>query len=76
MTGPYVDKAGMPMTKGGGTELLTANGKWLGPGGESVVMGSPDVLVYHAYDAVTGKPSLQVSTIAWKDGWPEAALAR
>ncbi len=79
VTGPYLDHAGVPLTQGGGTDLLTANARWLGPGGESVVMGStgqPDLLVYHAYDANTGKPSLQLSTISWQNGWPQAALAQ
>jgi arabinan endo-1,5-alpha-L-arabinosidase len=79
VTGPYVDQTGVPLTKGGGTNLLIANARWLGPGGESVVMGSngqPDLLVYHAYDATSGKPSLQLSTITWQDGWPHAALAQ
>lgn len=65
------------MDKGGGSELLTANAKWRGPGGESVLLGNhkdPDIIVYHAYDAKTGKPALQISTISWEDGWPHAAL--
>jgi arabinan endo-1,5-alpha-L-arabinosidase len=33
-----------------------------------------DLIVFHAYDAVTGKPALQISTIAWKNGWPQAVL--
>jgi arabinan endo-1,5-alpha-L-arabinosidase len=33
-----------------------------------------DVIVFHAYDAATGKPALQISTIAWRNGWPQAAL--
>jgi arabinan endo-1,5-alpha-L-arabinosidase len=78
ITGPYLDKEGVPMTKGGGGELLTGNATWLGPGGESVHVGSQndaDFIVYHAYDAITGKPSLQISTLTWADGWPRAALA-
>ncbi len=78
ITGPYLDRTGVPMSQGGGTALLTANERWLGPGGESVVMGkvgAPDLLVYHAYDHTKGKPSLQLSTITWQDGWPHAALA-
>lgn len=77
ITGPYVDRDGKPLTQGGGTELLNANSRWLGPGGESAVMGGagePDLLVFHAYDHVTGKPSLQISTLSWRDGWPWAAL--
>lgn len=76
VTGPYVDDHGVPMMQGGGTPLLSANARWLGPGGESVLMQTPgpDILVFHAYDAHTGKPALQISTIAWRDGWPHVAL--
>jgi arabinan endo-1,5-alpha-L-arabinosidase len=31
-------------------------------------------MVFHAYDAETGKPALQVSTVGWKNGWPEVSL--
>jgi len=76
VTGPYVDRQGVPMLQGGGTSLLVANQRWLGPGGESVLQRTEgDLIVFHAYDAVTGKPALQISTLAWKDGWPHAALA-
>jgi arabinan endo-1,5-alpha-L-arabinosidase len=76
ITGPYLDKSGVLMTRGGGTQLLAANARWLGPGGESVLVQKkgPDLLVFHAYNATTGRPSLQISTIAWRNGWPEAAL--
>jgi arabinan endo-1,5-alpha-L-arabinosidase len=75
VTGPYVDAAGKPMLEGGGTQLLMANSRWLGPGGESILQRPEgDIIVFHAYDAVTGKPALQISTLAWQDGWPHAAL--
>jgi arabinan endo-1,5-alpha-L-arabinosidase len=75
VTGPYLDETGKPMLDGGGSPLLVANQRWLGPGGESVRLGKDrDILVFHAYDATTGRPSLQISTITWKGGWPEAAL--
>lgn len=75
ITGPYVDATGKPMTEGGGTLLLSGNSKWVGPGGESVLLQkSGDIIVYHAYDAHTGQPSLQISTLAWVKGWPKAAL--
>jgi arabinan endo-1,5-alpha-L-arabinosidase len=76
VTGPYIDRNGVPMLNGGGTTLLSANELWLGPGGESILLRhhEPDLIVYHAYDHVTGKSSLQISTIAWKNGWPSAAL--
>ena len=75
VTGPYVDADGNSMLKGGGTQLLAPNSRWLGPGGESVLQRPEgDIIVFHAYDAVTGKPALQISTLMWKDGWPHAAL--
>jgi arabinan endo-1,5-alpha-L-arabinosidase len=75
VTGPYVDRSGKLMTESGGTLLLTANTKWLGPGGESILQGTDgDIIVFHAYDAQTGKPALQISTLTWEDGWPHAAL--
>lgn len=78
VTGPYVDKTGKPLTEGGGSELLTANARWLGPGGESVLMNpkGDDLIVFHAYDAKTGKPSMQLSTIDWAGGWPHAQLGQ
>jgi arabinan endo-1,5-alpha-L-arabinosidase len=76
VTGPYIDAAGKRLDEGGGTELLHANEKWLGPGGESVLMDpkGKGIIVFHAYDAKTGHPSLQISTIDWGGGWPHAKL--
>ena len=82
VTGPYLDQSGKPLEAGGGTPLLDANSRWLGPGGESILIGSPagpshspDLIVFHAYDATTGKPSMQISTLTWNGGWPHASVA-
>ncbi len=77
VTGPYVDQSGKALLDGGGSAVLTANARWAGPGGETAVRvdGGDDLLVYHAYDPTSGKPSLQLSTIDWKDGWPVVQLA-
>jgi arabinan endo-1,5-alpha-L-arabinosidase len=74
VTGPYFDESGKPLSEGGGTELLVANSRWLGPGGESIVLDPENLIVFHAYDAKTGKPSMQLSTIDWTSGWPHVAL--
>jgi arabinan endo-1,5-alpha-L-arabinosidase len=75
VTGPYVDATGRPMLDGGGTQVLAGNQRWLGPGGESLYVGREQtIMVFHAYDAETGKPALQVSTVGWKNGWPEVSL--
>lgn len=75
ITGPYLDESGKSMMQGGGTEVLHANAKWIGPGGQSILLGTPDDLIaFHAYDAKTGKPALQISTIDWSGNWPHIAL--
>lgn len=76
VTGPYLDKKGKPLSSGGGTEVLGANAKWLGPGGQSVLLekDGKGLMAFHAYSAVDGKPSLQLSTIEWVDGWPKIAM--
>jgi arabinan endo-1,5-alpha-L-arabinosidase len=75
VTGPYLDKNGKPMTDGGGSPLLKANSTWLGPGGESLLhLPDKDLIVFHAYSAVDGHPALHISTVGWKDGWPQVAL--
>ena len=74
VTGPYADRSGTPMMKGGGTLVLEGTQAWRGPGGQHVLLGpEADLLVFHAYDGVTGRPSLQISTLAWdEEGWPVA----
>lgn len=76
VTGPYVDETGQLMLQGGGTLLLGANKRWLGPGGESVMHldDGSDLIVFHAYDATTGRPALQISSLVWNNGWPFTAL--
>ena len=75
VTGPYVDASGAAMLDGGGTLVLLGNDRWRGPGGESVLQQKDgDIIVFHAYDGTRGNPYLQISTIAWVDGWPKAAM--
>ena len=76
VTGPYLGADGKKMMDGAATPLLSANQKWLCPGGESVLLqkDGDDIIVFHAYDAKTGIPALQISTLTWTGGWPHAAL--
>jgi arabinan endo-1,5-alpha-L-arabinosidase len=75
VTGPYVDATGKPMVEGGGVQVLVGNHRWIGPGGESLYVGTDQtIMVFHAYDATSGKPALQVSTVGWIDGWPEVGI--
>jgi arabinan endo-1,5-alpha-L-arabinosidase len=73
--GPYIDASGRPMLQGGGTLLLSGNQHWVGPGGESILQDKDqDIMVFHAYDATSGRPSLQISPITWTSGWPRVGL--
>lgn len=71
ITGPYMDKDGRPMMQGGGTLLTEGTDAWRGPGHVAVLLErDADLLVFHAYDGTTGRPTLQISTMVWEGGWP------
>jgi arabinan endo-1,5-alpha-L-arabinosidase len=73
LTGPYVDRDGVLMTKGGGTLILSAYGQWKGPGHNGMLIEDGIYwMVYHAYDAnQIGIPKLRIESISWDaDGWP------
>lgn len=73
VTGPYTDKKGVPMTKGGAAVLLTGDRRWPGLGHNAVLSDhGKDYLVFHAYDArENGKPKLRILPVSWENGWPE-----
>lgn len=73
ITGPYVDRAGVPLLEGGGTLILSEYGRWHGPGHNGIYAeNGVDWIVYHAYDAQQiGIPKLRIESLAWDDeGWP------
>ncbi len=78
ITGPYLDKEGVPMLQGGGSLLLDSYGRFIGPGGEDVyATGKEYLLVHHYYDAKeNGAPKLQIRKLEWDGhGWPRAGGA-
>ena len=59
------------MMEGGGTLLLEGTDGLAGAGHVAVLFDADaDLLVFHAYDGTTGRPTLQISTMVWEDGWP------
>jgi arabinan endo-1,5-alpha-L-arabinosidase len=75
VTGPYRDRENNLMTNGGGSLVLQATTpNWRGPGHCAIVQDvSGDYLVFHAYHGITGRSELKISTIVWKEGWPQVA---
>lgn len=62
------------MMDGGGTPVLETHGRYIGPGGQSVLKDSDGhVLVYHYYDRDdNGTPKLGINLLGWNGGWPTA----
>ncbi len=71
ITGPYLDRAGTPMTSGGGTQVLAGHGSVHGPGHQAVLADTDgDLLVYHYY-ADNGAALLGINRIGYDTaGWP------
>lgn len=77
LTGPYVDKQGVPMMIGGGSLVLEGDRRWPGLGHCAVyTFDGRDYIIFHAYDASdNGKPKLLIKELFWDQaGWPNARL--
>lgn len=73
VTGPYVDKEGVPMIKGGGTLFIEGNDEFYAIGHNSVYKFDDRYYMFsHGYDAHDrGIPKLLVHILAWDEqGWP------
>lgn len=72
LTGPYLDKDGTSMAKGGGSLVIEGDERWAGVGHNSTyTFDDKDYLVFHGYDAGDeGRPRLRIEELVWKDGWP------
>lgn len=74
ITGPYLDKEGVEMTKGGGSLLVQGDAKeWYGAGHNSVyTFEGKDYIIYHGYDAQdNGRSKLIIRELKWDaGGWP------
>ena len=78
VTGPYLDREGLPMLEGGGTQVTFPTERWRGPGHNSILHeDGTDYIVHHAYDAEgQGVPTLRIQPLLWDDeGWPSVEAA-
>ncbi|MDX2826870.1 arabinan endo-1,5-alpha-L-arabinosidase [Streptomyces ipomoeae] len=74
VTGPYYDKNGVALMNNGGTPVLESHGRYIGPGGQSIMKDADgDLIVYHYYDGNdNGRPKLGINLLNWSSGWPVA----
>lgn len=72
-TGPYLDRAGRDMDKGGGSPVIGGNATWKGVGHNSAyTIDGRDLMVAHAYETADDyKQKLKILDFKWdQDGWP------
>ncbi len=74
VTGPYLDKMGVDMLKGGGKLFVAASGRFVGPGHFGMMDLGDDVQKFSChYEAdldKSGYSVLDIRPMLWKDGWP------
>ncbi len=77
LKGPYLDREGRSLLKGGGTLLKKGNERWQGVGHNQVTeLDGVEYVIFHGYDGNTehGLPKLLIETLSWTDdAWPELA---
>jgi arabinan endo-1,5-alpha-L-arabinosidase len=77
VTGPYIDKDGVDMLKGGGTLLLSSKGPLFGPGHAGILIDNGKRWFTSDFEGDTrigGKATLAVMPLTWKSGWPEVEV--
>lgn len=74
--GPYFDKDGISLAKGGGSLLLAGDENWYGVGHNAVyTFDDQDYIVFHGYDvSAKGKSKLRIESLKWEDNWPYVSV--
>ena len=75
VSGPYLDREGKSMTSGGGTPVISGDGKQWEAAGHCAVYHIPhtdrDLFICHGYSIPYEGMSLLIQReITWADGWP------
>jgi arabinan endo-1,5-alpha-L-arabinosidase len=73
LTGPYIDKEGIPMLRGGGTLIAGGDENYFGKGHNSVyTFNNTDYMFLHGYEKKDrGTPKLLKYVLDWdENGWP------
>jgi arabinan endo-1,5-alpha-L-arabinosidase len=72
ITGPYLDKDGKDLARGGGTLFLATDGAFIGPGHPGIFEENRRFwFSCHFYDATQrGASTLAIRPLRWANGWP------
>ncbi len=73
ITGPYLDRDGADMLRGGGTLFLGTSGRFIGPGHAGILVeNGKQWLSCHYYDGNRrGAAAFAIGQLAWEaNGWP------
>lgn len=73
VSGPYLDRQGVPMYAGGGTPVISGDGKEFEAAGHCAAyhIADGDVFLCHGYSIpLQGQSILIQRKITWEDGWP------
>lgn len=76
VTGPYLDRGGADMLRGGGSLVLETNGRCIGPGHAGLLAVGPAYwFSFHYYDPQrNGAGTLGLRALRWDaEGWPVVA---
>ena len=72
-TGPFLDQNGVNLNNGGGTVILSASGRYRGPGHAGILEeGGVNYFSHHYYDSYdNGAAKLGLAKLTWSaTGWP------
>ena len=72
-TGPFLDQAGQDLNTGGGTTVLSRDGRFIGPGHTGIFAeNGVTYFSHHFYDGYdNGAPKLSIAQLTWgATGWP------
>lgn len=71
VTGPYLDRDGVRMSDGGGTQILARHGDIIGPGHPAVLADVDGTLLLYHYYTPTGAAQLGINLLGFDSvGWP------
>ena len=70
LTGPYVDRDGVPLLEGGGTVVVETED---GVGGQDIIREfGRYYMIHHYYEWEPLQIRMQIRELQWEDGWPYA----